>query len=373
MYTLEYRPRKFSEMRGVSAGIQSLQDCANKDSFPQVMFLLGKTGTGKTTTAMIVASIINCENPQKDSEGNLEPCGECASCKNIHSSSFSRDTIFKDCSGMGKQDVLDLKETISVAPLQDKNIVVIMDEAQNLASKQAKGATLTLFESLPKGVYFILCSMEGWNIPDAMKQRGQVFNFKEYDEQTISLYLKEIMEKIEVWETIPDSFFEEDVERNLPPVIQLIASASGGSMRSAVQMLQRVLDTKLYTSFEVSEELQLFSDAGSAKLLRRIMDGEVSAINQLMNEDITSFFNKSYVGLLRAFSIYLNVEGTDARYAPKFIQELVYHPRLREMLELFTEVAMSGYIKHNVLIAKFLLQFAREATPKRKVTKRIPV
>ena len=357
LFSNTYRPIRFTEMAGNTLGQKALQKRANEDKFPEVMLFTGLTGTGKTTSALIVAATIQCEDKQTDAKGNVYPCYECDSCKSILNNMYGRDTMFRNCSGMGKQQVLDLQEELMISPMFDLHKIVILDEAQNLVSKAAKSATLTLLEHIPKNVYVILCTMERWSLPKEMIDRCQEFKFKPIEEEDLALYLKEILEKEGLWDTLPDSFFEGDTELNLEPVIQLISKGANGSARSAIQMLERCVEGDLYTSKVVMEELGLFSDSASTKLMLKLLERDIPALSQLNKTEMSSFFHMSYSGLIKAYTLALTKQIDGHTVIPKYIAELVHHPGLKDMLQIFTDIELVGYMKPKVLIAKILLDY----------------
>jgi len=142
MLSLDLRPRNFDDIVGQKHIIQTFKNRSKNLNFPQVMLMEGETGSGKTTTAQIIAQLLNCKSPIENPDGTKCACQTCPSCLDIISGRFNRDVQVIDCAGMAKEDVLKLKDKLAISPMYDKNKILILDEAQNLGNATTKGALL---------------------------------------------------------------------------------------------------------------------------------------------------------------------------------------------------------------------------------------
>lgn len=250
MITKEFRPRKFDEIIGHTKQVEFFKRASIDCSYPDVMFFEGGSGSGKTTTAMIIGSVINCEHPIKNSQGYFDPCLECPSCKAILNETFSKDVHFFKSADMEKDDILDLENLASQMPWQGgKKNVIIIDEIQSLG-KSSKEATLNLLEKKRKDTIFILCTMDVSKIDKAILSRGQVYKFNPLSSTDVGKALIKTLEVVDPKEEIPIQ----------PSVLVTLSQNSWGSIRQAQQYLQSCIDLKLYTDDDVEENLGFFSE-----------------------------------------------------------------------------------------------------------------
>lgn len=193
---------------------------SSRDSLQNYLFC-GPRGTGKTTSARILAKAINCLNPH---DGN--PCNECANCKTINESTTLDYVEIDAASHTGVDNIRD--EILSKAlypPTQLKKKIYVIDEVHMLS----KGAFNSLLKTVeePKGnVCFILATTEIHKVPDTIISRCQVFQFKKVSETEIANHLAYICDH--------EGFTYEK------PALELIANISDGGVRDAVKYLDQV-------------------------------------------------------------------------------------------------------------------------------------
>ena len=266
MYYTKYRPQKFSEISRPNETADALMTQSKSSKISHAYLFIGPRGTGKTTTARILAKAINCSNVQ---EG--DPCGECEVCKDIQHGKYLDLIEIDAASNRGIDDIRDLKEKIKLAPSQGKNKVYIIDEVHMLTT-EAFNALLKTLEEPPSHAIFVLCTTESHKVPDTIKSRCQTFKFKRASAKQIAFKLSTIAqdEKIKI--------SEDDILK--------IAKASLGGFRDAETMLQQVgegsvsVDTFLlgsdYSSIgEFINCLILQDSAGSLNLLNSLIESGV--------------------------------------------------------------------------------------------------
>ena len=214
----KYRPAYLEEMVGQSEIRKIIASSIKNGTISHAYLFSGPRGTGKTTTAKIMAKMVNCENLHDDN-----PCNECASCLSVASGS---DIIEIDAaSNNGVDEIRDLREKANLVPSVCKYKVYIIDEVHMLTN-QAFNALLKTLEEPPKHVIFILATTEYHKIPLTITSRCQKFQFNKIDIVDIVKKLREISdnEKIEITD---EALYE-------------IAKRSDGGMRDSINFLDQL-------------------------------------------------------------------------------------------------------------------------------------
>lgn len=217
----KYRPRKFSEVVGHKEIISSVKNSLKATNPSQSYLLIGESGTGKTTTARIMALSLNCEAKAEDGE----PCLECKSCNSIMSGRCMDIVEVNAADHRGIDAIRSLCATMPLMPLQVKRKVFILDEAHQLTN-DAQSSLLKELEEAPKHVFIILCTTHPTKIIPTVRNRCQKFTFN-------SLPPKQIMDLLEQVSTFEGFDFDESILKN-------IAQKSEGSPRNSLVLLQQV-------------------------------------------------------------------------------------------------------------------------------------
>ena len=165
-----YRPRRFSELKGQEHVVRALQNAVINHREGQAYLFSGPRGTGKTSTARILAKVLNCEEPE-----NGEPCGICNSCGAIDSGN-SYDVLELDAaSNNGVENMRDLIERSSLGN-PGRHRVFILDEVHML-SKPAEAALLKTLEEPPPHVVFVLATTDPQKVSETIRSRTQHLQF----------------------------------------------------------------------------------------------------------------------------------------------------------------------------------------------------
>jgi DNA polymerase-3 subunit gamma/tau len=185
----KYRPASFSEVISQEHVRSTLQNAITSRRIAHGYILSGQRGTGKTTVARIISRCLNCVNGP-----TIEPCGECASCKEI-AAGGSVDVIEIDAaSNRGINEMRELRENVRYRPARDRYKVFIVDEAHQITS-EAFNALLKTLEEPPEWVVFVLCTTESHKIPVTIASRCQQFSFRSVDYDELVARMKWICEQ----------------------------------------------------------------------------------------------------------------------------------------------------------------------------------
>jgi DNA polymerase III subunit gamma/tau len=182
----KYRPQGPSEVLGQDHVIRALSGAVREGRLAHAFLLCGPRGTGKTSTARILAKMVNCE-----SGPTPEPCGSCDQCVAVRDGQHLDVVEIDAASHGGVDDARDLREKAPTAPVQGREKVYIIDEAQRL-SREAFDALLKVFEEPPVGVRFVLATTEPHKMPATIVGRCQRFDFRRVPVEAVAEHLQRI-------------------------------------------------------------------------------------------------------------------------------------------------------------------------------------
>ena len=261
----KFRPTKFSEMVGQEHIKKTLINQIISNRVGHAYLFNGGRGTGKTTTAKILARAVNCLNP-KDGE----PCNECEICKGALDGSLTDIIEMDAASNNSVEDVRSIREAVNFLPTKAKYRVYIIDEVHML-STGAFNALLKTLEEPPAHVIFILATTEVHKLPATILSRCQRFDFKRIQPETMSIRLKQVAE-LEGMELSDDAAI-------------LIARIADGALRDGLSILDQCAGrSKKIDSALVSEVAGLAGREALYKLTDCINNQDSSSAMSVISE-----------------------------------------------------------------------------------------
>lgn len=250
-----FRPQGFSELVGQEAVRRTLEQAIADGRVAHAYLFAGPRGTGKTSTAKIMARLLNCEQPV-----NGEPCGQCENCRRI-ADGTSMDVYEIDAaSNRGIDEIRELRDTVKFAATGGLYKVYIIDEVHMLTT-EAFNALLKTLEEPPERVVFILATTEAHKVPTTIKSRCQRYDFKRIPAAVIEARLREVAERSEI--------------SIAPEALSIIAREADGGMRDALSLMDQCVtlcsDT-VVTAESVNSSLGIVG--------REAVEGILSAISE---------------------------------------------------------------------------------------------
>lgn len=217
----KWRPKSFAEMSGQEHVLKALGNALDSGRVHHAFLFTGTRGVGKTTVARIFAKCLNCEQGV-----TAQPCGECASCREIDTGRFL-DLIEVDAASRTKvDDTRELLENVQYAPTRGRYKVYLIDEVHML-STHSFNALLKTLEEPPPHVKFLLATTDPQKLPVTVLSRCLQFNLKRLTTGLITARLAHILEAEGI-----------DSEAG---ALRLLATAADGSLRDALSLLDQLL------------------------------------------------------------------------------------------------------------------------------------
>ena len=220
VYYRKWRPRSFSQVVGQDHVTSTLRQSTMQGRVSHSYLFCGPRGSGKTTTARVLAKAVNCLDLQ---EG--DPCNACDICQSINEGRFMDIIELDAASNRGIDEIRDIREKVNFSPVQGKSKVYIIDEAHMLTDA-ASNAFLKTLEEPPSHVIFILCTTEAQKILATIISRCQRYDFRRIPSDLINLRLEEITK-------------EEGVTAEIEAV-RLVSRYAAGSLRDAENLLEQL-------------------------------------------------------------------------------------------------------------------------------------
>lgn len=257
MFYLKYRPQKIAQLDNEDRRALLSKVLQQPSRIPHAFLLTGPKGTGKTSTARIIAKALNCEkNIFATSKGSYEPCDDCSTCQDIMHNRFLDVYELDAASNRGIDDIRSLRDQVGFAPSSGRYKIYIIDEVHML-TREAFNALLKTLEEPPSFVVFILATTESHKLPETIVSRCVPINFTKATIKDLLQSLKRVVnaEKLTV----------------SPLSLSLIAQRADGSFRDGVKLLELVARTTDLSDEQI--EKFVFSQlAGEPHALLELLD-----------------------------------------------------------------------------------------------------
>ncbi|HEX2181036.1 MAG TPA: DNA polymerase III subunit gamma/tau, partial [Rubrobacteraceae bacterium] len=296
----KWRPRRFGEVVGQEPVVRTLSRAIETGRFAHAYLFSGPRGTGKTSTAKVLAMGLNCAKGPTP-----EPDGTCDSCRAIVNNS-SLDVVEMDAaSNRGIDEIRDLRDRVNLAPVAGRMKVYIIDEVHMLTA-EAFNALLKMLEEPPEHVVFVLATTEKHKVLPTIISRCQSFDFRRPGVETLKEKLAEIAEA-------------ENIEGE-PEALTVIAREGRGSFRDAEGLL---------------DQLSSFAEGPITASMVRELLGSVGP--EALLETTAALHERRAADSLRIVDRLSN-EGRDLG---QFVGELISHLRTLMLLPHAPEIALA--------------------------------
>jgi len=253
-----WRGQSFADILGQDHITHTLRNQIRAGRIGHAYLFTGLRGTGKTSTARILAKAVNCVGETDD-----PPCNECPICTSISEGS-SLDLIEIDAaSNRGIDEIRDLRERVAFAPSEARYKVYVIDEVHMLTN-EAFNALLKTLEEPPAHVIFVLCTTEPHRLPDTIISRCQRFDFRRAAVQVVAEKLQRICEQEQI-----------AIE---PQALEYVARKGAGSFRDAESLLDQLAayGSELITQDLVQQVLGAVDASSLATIIEGVVEGKMA-------------------------------------------------------------------------------------------------
>lgn len=281
----KYRPHNFDNLVGQDHIKSTLVNAIKNERVSHAYLFTGPRGTGKTSTARLLAKALCCS----DMKDGYEPCDECEFCKDINDGRLIDLIEIDAASNRGIDEVRDLKEKIGFAPSRSQVKIYIIDEV-HMMTKEAFNALLKTLEEPPSHAYFILATTESHKVPETIISRCQRFDFRRIDKKALMTRLSYICQK-------------EDIKAD-DTALELISRYVDGGMRDAIGLVEQ-LTVERALKFDNVHDILGVTDLSTLENLYKALVANDTAealklVNQLHSQgsDLKQFVHE-FVDVLR--------------------------------------------------------------------------
>lgn len=293
----KWRSRTFDEVIGQEHVTRTLQNALATERVAHAYLFTGPRGTGKTTTARLLAKAVNCVG-----EGDTKPCGVCSICRAVDEGRLLDMIEIDAASNRGIDEIRDLREKVGFRPGEARVKFYIIDEVHMLTDP-AFNALLKTLEEPPPHVIFVLATTEPHKIPATIVSRCQRFDFRRIPLLEISHWLAHIAEAEEL-----------KVE---PAALEYIARQGSGSMRDAISLLDQLTayGSDTITLTQVQTVLGAVASQVVIELADSLIDGDLArgldVINRVVGDGTEPRqFTREFVEYLRGLLLLKMGDGS---------------------------------------------------------------
>ena len=252
---LKYRPQTFADLAGQAPVVSTLKRALTSGRVSHAYLFTGPRGTGKTTTARLLAKSINCAGANKKSAG--EPDNTCAACQAISAGSFLDLIEIDAASNRGIDEIRELRDKVHIAPSTAKRKVYIIDEAHML-TKEAFNALLKTLEEPPSHAMFILATTEPDRLPATIISRCQRFDFRPAPTAIVAEQLGRVAKAEKI--TLE------------PAAADILAIQARGSFRDALSQLDVMMSAgEQKITADLAREVLGLADTAAVEALERAL------------------------------------------------------------------------------------------------------
>ncbi len=268
----KYRPETFVDLVGQDAMVRTLRNAFAADRIAQAFIMTGIRGTGKTTTARIIAKGMNCVGPDGTGGPTTDPCGVCEPCRAIMEGRHVDVMEMDAASRTGVGDIREIIDSVHYRAASARYKIYIIDEVHML-SKNAFNALLKTLEEPPEHVKFIFATTEIRQVPVTVLSRCQRFDLRRIEPEVMIALLRKIAEG--------------EGAQITDEALALITRAAEGSARDATSLLDQSISHGAgeTTADQVRAMLGLADRARTMDLFERIMRGDAAgALSELSGQ-----------------------------------------------------------------------------------------
>lgn len=306
-----HRPKTFSNMVGQESLRKTLLHASFSKKISHAYLFCGTRGTGKTTSARILAKAINCTNLSDKGD----PCGTCSLCTLAEKGTLTDIIEIDAASNRGIDEIRDLREKVSFSPNMASSKIYIIDEVHML-TKEAFNALLKTLEEPPSHAYFILATTEFHKVPETIRSRCQTFLFKNISNSDIVRRLEYICE-------LENIKYTKDG-------LEMIASRSSGGLRDAISLLEQSAHFGIISADVLQDNLGIINDSILKDFFESLHGSDAiqsfSFLESILSEGRSlDEFGKNFLGYLKQmFHLYIQEKN-------------ILLPWIIEVIEIFQE------------------------------------